>query len=264
MVAFSHMLPLKCAAGPFIVGAVVAIALAHVLPCVWCTAPLKGKKLEVVYFDLPGPGEPLRLLLALGGFDFTDTRVPFSEWPALKPTTKWGQLPALNVDGEQLTQHSAISHFLAKQIRIDGKLLYPKDALKALHIDEIIDAFEDVRKLLVPTFKIADQKEKEAARAQLFSAGGACTALLVKINQFAACNAGPWIVGGSCTLADVWCFYACNFLRSTFWDGLPTNFLDQHTKLSKVCNAVASIPAVAAFYAPLADHKFYKAHQVRQ
>jgi len=38
-------------------------------------SPLLGKKLTLTYFPLPALGEPLRLLLELGGFDWTDNQV---------------------------------------------------------------------------------------------------------------------------------------------------------------------------------------------
>lgn len=38
-------------------------------------SPLQGKKLTLTYFPLPALGEPLRLLLELGGFDWTDNQV---------------------------------------------------------------------------------------------------------------------------------------------------------------------------------------------
>jgi hypothetical protein len=36
---------------------------------------VKGKKLKLVYFGIPALGEPLRLLLALGNFDWEDVKV---------------------------------------------------------------------------------------------------------------------------------------------------------------------------------------------
>ena len=45
--------------------------------------------------------------------------------------------------------------------------------MQAYRIDEMIDTFEDARMKIVPTFAIAGQAEKEAARAALFVEGGA-------------------------------------------------------------------------------------------
>jgi hypothetical protein len=36
---------------------------------------VKGKKLKLVYFGIPALGEPIRLLLHLGDFDWEDVKV---------------------------------------------------------------------------------------------------------------------------------------------------------------------------------------------
>jgi len=36
---------------------------------------IKGKKLKLVYFGIPALGEPIRLLLHLGDFDWEDVKV---------------------------------------------------------------------------------------------------------------------------------------------------------------------------------------------
>lgn len=198
------------------------------------------------YFDIPALGEPIRLLLALGGFEFTDERIPHDAWPAIKPTTKWGQMPVLMTpDGVEMTQVQAIVHFLAKQVSVGGSKLYPEDALVGFKIDEFIFAFEDIRLKLVPTFQIKDQAEKEAARAKLFAEDGECAALLGKLNGF---SGEKFMVGDATTLADVWCFYFLNFLRCGFWDGLPTNFLATYPNLEAVVAGVGAIPKVKEYY----------------
>ncbi len=41
----------------------------------------------------------VRLALKIGGVDFDDDRIDFKDWPALKPTTPFGQLPIMSVEG---------------------------------------------------------------------------------------------------------------------------------------------------------------------
>ena len=44
-------------------------------------------------------------MLSMAGIEFTDTRIGFAEWRALKPTTRWNSLPFLTLaDGKVLGQ----------------------------------------------------------------------------------------------------------------------------------------------------------------
>jgi len=231
-------------------GVVAGVALANVLPGLLAslTKP-KKQKMHLKYFNIPALGEPIRLLLELGSFDWEDQRVEFSEWSTIKPSTKWGQMPVLSVDGQELSQTKAICRYLAKQVKLQGSTLYPADGLTAFHVDEVIDVFEDVRMKLVPTFKLA-AGDKEAARAALFAAEGDATKLLAKIDSLIV---DDYMVGNSVSLADVWAFYFLNFLRCGFWDGLPTDYLDQHPKLAQIVAKVSAIPAVRAYYTSMAE-----------
>lgn len=43
-------------------------------------------KVKLIYFNLAGLGEGIRMLLAYGDQEFEDVRIPKEEWPALKPS----------------------------------------------------------------------------------------------------------------------------------------------------------------------------------
>lgn len=233
-------------------GVVAGFALANVLPGIITslTKP-KKQKMQLKYFNIPALGEPIRLLLELGSFDWEDQRVEFSEWSNIKPSTKWGQMPVLSVDGQELSQTKAICRLLAKQVTLQGSgsPLYPADAMTAFCVDELIDVFEDVRMKLVPTFKL-EAGAKEAARAALFAADGDATKLLNKIDSLIV---DDYLVGSRVSLADVWAFYFLNFLRCGFWDGLPADYLDQHPKLAGIVAKVSAIPAIRAYYTSMAE-----------
>mmetsp|Transcript_84634 Transcript_84634/g.235713 ORF Transcript_84634/g.235713 Transcript_84634/m.235713 type:complete len:126 (+) Transcript_84634:2-379(+) len=110
----------------------------------------------------------------------------------------------------------------------------------------MIDAMEDVRMKLVPTFKIQDPAEKEAARKTLFSPGGDCFELLKKIDAFCG---DKFVVGGTLTIADIWFFFFLAFLKTGFFDGLPSDYLKSFPKLQAIVKNVASIPEVKEYYA---------------
>ena len=47
--------------------------------------------ITLTYFGLTGRGESIRLALAINGDKWTDKRITFPEWGAIKPTTPWGR-----------------------------------------------------------------------------------------------------------------------------------------------------------------------------
>ena len=81
---------------------------------------------KLTYFAIPGRGESIRLALAIAGIAFTDERIPFPEWPKLKPNTPFGSLPLLTLStGESFSQQRAILRAVGTETG-----LYPKDDLK--------------------------------------------------------------------------------------------------------------------------------------
>ena len=67
--------------------------------------------LKLYYFDIPGKGEPIRLLCAYANLPLDDIRVSKDQFLALKAEGKlhFGQLPALEVANNRvLTQSAAI------------------------------------------------------------------------------------------------------------------------------------------------------------
>jgi len=208
------------------------------------------------YFPVPGgPGEIVRVLLALSGTAWTDERVPGTKWGALKPNTKYGQMPVLtSSDGRVLTQSKAIARYLAKGAKVQGEPLYPEDSWLAYQVDEYVEALEDVRAKFGKTFGIKDPKEKEAARAALFATDGTGEIYegLKRIEGLV--SPGGCMVGTSTTLADAWLFVLVNQFRAGWLDGVPADgWMDHLPKLQAVVAKVAAIPALRAHYEKNAD-----------
>ncbi len=44
------------------------------------------------YFNVKARGEIVRIILAAAGQKFTDNRIEFNNWPAIKPTAPFGQV----------------------------------------------------------------------------------------------------------------------------------------------------------------------------
>ncbi|GFH17410.1 uncharacterized protein HaLaN_14043, partial [Haematococcus lacustris] len=81
----------------------------------------------------PGRGEATRLMLKLNKIPFEDVTFGWDEWPKLKPSMPFGQVPVLEVDGQQLAQTAAIERYVAK---LTG--MYPDDPWQAAKGEELI------------------------------------------------------------------------------------------------------------------------------
>merc|ERR1719343_1871628 len=93
--------------------------------------------IKLTYFDIEGVAEQCRLALVLSGTEFEDKRVVFSEWPAMKPTTPYGQLPLLQIDdGPTRTQSNAILRWAGTLNPEKG--LFPMD--KLFDVEEAMNA----------------------------------------------------------------------------------------------------------------------------
>ncbi|KAK3772756.1 hypothetical protein RRG08_049246 [Elysia crispata] len=71
--------------------------------------------MKIHYFDEGGRAEVSRLVLVWAGKSFEDIRIPFQEWPDVKPTMPLGQVPVLDMGGQKYPQSLAIAAYLARE-----------------------------------------------------------------------------------------------------------------------------------------------------
>lgn len=95
---------------------------------------------RLTYFDIRGRAEPIRLLLEELEVPYEDRRVSIEEWPALKPTLPFGQLPIYEEGSRLVPQAQAILRHLArKHDRYGG------DEDERIRCDVIAEAVADAR-----------------------------------------------------------------------------------------------------------------------
>jgi glutathione S-transferase len=95
--------------------------------------------IKFTYFDIEGKGESIRLALRLSQTPFEDIRVTFPEWPELKPSMPYGQIPVMTIDnGPMVTQSKALLRYVGTTF---SQTLYPVE--KLLAIEEAIGVVED-------------------------------------------------------------------------------------------------------------------------
>jgi prostaglandin-H2 D-isomerase / glutathione transferase len=208
--------------------------------------PMTAKNLKLTYFDIPGGrGEPARLALTIGGVEFTDHRVAFSEWPQVRETAPFHACPFMEVDGQILAQSNTISRYVGRLTN-----LYPEDPWQAALCDEVLDAVEDMWVKLGPTMSIKDPEELKAARLAL--AEGPYTRYLQQLAKRLKAAGGQYFAGGKLTVADLQSFVVCRGLASGNFDHIPTDLVQRVApELAEHAKRVSEVPAVRDYYARL-------------
>ena len=119
--------------------------------------------LKLSYFaDNKGRNELTRLIFAVGGIEYQDDLVNYSQYTAMRDAglLPWGQLPTLTIsankdgggnDGDNgdviVGQSCSIARYAARRAG-----LYPEDEMNALRSDETIDSWRDFLDLYYDAF----------------------------------------------------------------------------------------------------------------
>ena len=120
--------------------------------------------IELIYFDLKARGEPIRVALHHAGIDFTDTRVSFADWGALKPSIPSGALPVIKKDGKCFAESNALLRWAGKKAGLYPTDRHADDAAQA--VDEVLDICQDI---LTKAPQDQDEAKKKAMREEYAS-----------------------------------------------------------------------------------------------
>lgn len=101
------------------------------------------------YFNWRGRAELARYLFAIAEQEYEDVRFDrVTEWPLIKPTMPFGQVPVLEIkEGDKSTfisQSIAIARFLARKFKLDGN-----SELEKAQVDMVAEQLTDVLNELV-------------------------------------------------------------------------------------------------------------------
>jgi len=187
---------------------------------------------KLTYFSLRGLAEPIRFLLKYGGIAFEDKRFEREEWPQVKSSFTFGQLPILTANGKHYHQSVAITRFVAKKVKLTGK-----DEWEDLEIDAMIDTIGDFRLKLGQYFFESDETVKASRKNILHKETiPFYTERLEKIakanNGHLACNKLTW--------ADL--YFAALFDTLNYF--AETDMFSKCPNLCEVKNKVVAIPAI--------------------
>ena len=191
-------------------------------------------KPHLTYFDIRGRAEVIRLILEDTATPYEERRVQLPEWPALKATMPFGQLP-LYVEGNvQIPQSQAIYRYLARKHK-----LYGASEAEHIRVDVICEAAAETIASLSALFwdpQFASKRENYENTT--------LPDLLAKLERQLVQNNGGdgYWVGNGVTLADFTAWHALDYARAL---SLPT--LQRFRKLDDFRLRFAARPRIAAY-----------------
>jgi glutathione S-transferase len=191
---------------------------------------------KLYYFNGRGRAELSRLVFAEAKVDYEDVRLEGAQWGEMKAAgkTPFGQLPALEVDGQVFAQSMAMARFLARKFSLMGN-----NELEGLRVDMICEAGVDVANKLAQLFWGTPEDQKAAFSEKL--AKEILPAQLAGLHK--ALGNGPFFLGETFSLADLAIFNVLESVKGAF----PQNF--ESSGLKEFFERVAARPNVAAWLA---------------
>lgn len=192
--------------------------------------------LTLTYFDFSASrGEECRLALHVAGVPFTDQRIKGADWPTTKPTTPFGAMPVLDVEGKgRLAQSNAILGFVGRSYG-----LLPDDPWEAARHDAVMCAVEELRARIDSSMRAKEDADKQRMREELVA--GYIPAWGANVE---AQIAGPFVGGERISVADIKLFVVLSWFAKGALDHVPRDVLSRFPKLERLFEAVKSHPRV--------------------
>lgn len=192
---------------------------------------------KLIYFDVRGLGEAARYILTDNDIAHEEQLVAFQDWPALKPTLAYGQLPVMDFGGGLvLAQSVAILRHLGRE---HG--LYGSSNQEAALIDQVADGELDQRKKYVQMIYQNYEAGKEPYLKELPPALAQFEALLKSNN-----GGSGFFVGSKISWIDYKMF----------------DFLDNHLVLSSTC--LDAFPLLKGFHTRIGSRPKIAAYRARE
>ena len=216
--------------------------------------------IKVIYFNIEGAAEKIRLALSYYGIPFEDVRPGRDEFSAMKAKLPNGQLPVVEIDGEPFTQSVALARYIAK---LGNGSLYSTDPKKALHIDMWMDIhLDDMRdfrtalymgmrpKLLGhPEDYHTTEKGKAAVKeARENYIAETLPKYMAQVTAQLANSGGPFLFGSELSIADLCWLCRFRYFSKGIADHIPVDCLDAYPEVCGYRDAMMAVPAVAKWY----------------
>ncbi len=224
---------------------------------------MASPSIKLTYFGIQGVAEKVRLTLHIAGIAFEDVRVSFPDWAALKPTTPYGQLPIMSVDGgEALAQSGAMVRYAGRLAQEKGVPLYDTSTpQKLLAVEEALGFVSDVQKAWMFAVYVGmkpglfghqtGEGVDNSAVIQKVRENFVTDHLPTWMNLLAkklAANGEQFLTGPQVTIADCDLVPTLTRMMSGGVDYVPTTCLDKWPTVVAYTQRFLALPAVAEYY----------------
>ncbi|XP_050413751.1 S-crystallin SL11 [Patella vulgata] len=191
---------------------------------------------KLVYFDIRGRGEIVRLCFLSAGVKFEDARIDFSEWSEkVKEASPFGQLPYLEIDGKKYAQSTAIANYISREFG-----LYGDNSLDNLSIDGIVALTVDYFDAWVKSHFEKDANKKVELQAKLKNED--LPKFLGHLDKILTENKSGFYVRNRLTLADLAVYHTLDNPQRDY----PEVYA-QYPKVVEHRKKIASLPRLAPY-----------------
>jgi len=202
-------------------------------------------KFTLVYFGMEGRAGPIRNMCAIGNVLYENEILSYEDWPKLKPTLPYGQVPVIRVGDLIINQSSDILRYVSK---LAG--LYPEDPLKALQVDsQVTNMNQTLDNTIIKTMHTKLKKEEliQMRIAFLSKKDGKLGMLLERLDLQIGVGSSGYLFEFGLTAADMLLFGMICHLSQGILDGVPKTYIrDNFENLEAFRLKVASLDAISA------------------
>jgi len=220
--------------------------------------------IKLSYFDIEGPAEKVRLTLAVTDTTFEDYRISREEWPALKETMPFGQVPYMEVtedDGNKLSfaQSAAMMRWVARKFDKTGTL-YPADANASIDIEQMIGLSDDMQRTWVPAQYMGMGLHKKFGHPEEFPQKPEVVKALretflaeelPKYMNFLTKTlekTGAFLCGANITIADLQWLAQLRYFTKGVADHVPADSLDKYPVVVAWMSRCYEVPQIKKWY----------------
>ena len=192
----------------------------------------KPKNVRVTYFKFSGRAGATRAALQLAKIKYENLYVTKETLQPLKPKLPFGQVPVFEMndkDGEMTSQSEAFLRFVGKFAD-----LYPSDPYKALKVDEMLGAVQDISGLLRPSFMESSPEKKIKMRKDLIAEDGSLRVFMEKLQKVIISNGGPYSCGSKLSIADLSLYTFINLLEIGWVEGISGSFINDFPFIQQI------------------------------
>jgi prostaglandin-H2 D-isomerase / glutathione transferase len=218
--------------------------------------------IKLTYFDIEGVAEAVRLALELSNTPYDDIRIPFSDWPAFKPTTPNGQLPILTI-GDDTSDVKTQSMAMLRWVGMTkSSTLYPVE--KVFDIEEAIGDIEDLQRAYTPAqymgrvpsmfgypdgFESTDEGKKLVVSMRTKFVTDELPKFIQRLEKRLSQHSGPYLVAGSePTIADCVAIPALRGFTRDYLDHVNPKRLDKYPTIVTYIKNFCSNEAIKGRY----------------